>query len=67
MNMKEFGKIIRCEREKQEMTLKILAEKSGFGFRTLQYWERGTMQISLENADKLLKALGIEIKIGGRK
>ena len=46
------------------MTLKILAEKSGFGFRTLQYWERGTMQISLENADKLLKALNIKITIG---
>lgn len=29
-------------------------------------WEQGVKSISLQNADKLLKALGVELTIGGK-
>lgn len=47
------------------MTQSQLAERAGTTLRAVQYWEQGKKNITLENADKLLKALGVEIKIGG--
>jgi transcriptional regulator with XRE-family HTH domain len=41
-----------------------LAKKAGFTKRAIQYWEKGEKSISLENADKLFKALGVQITIG---
>ena len=60
-----IAEIIRKQRISQGITQRELAERSGFTLRSIQYWEKGTKSISLENADKLFKALGIEITIGG--
>ena len=38
--------------------------KASFTKRAIQYWEKGKKSISLENADRLLTALSVEIKIG---
>lgn len=67
MHRKEFAEILSKNRKLKNFSQKELAEKAGFTVRAIQYWEKGTKNISLENADKLLKALGIEIKIGGSK
>lgn len=64
MDSVEFAEIIRAKRKKQGMTQAELAEKSGFTRVAINYWEHGTKSITLENAHKLLKALGAEITIG---
>lgn len=67
MNSVEFAEIIRAKRKKQGMTQAELAEKSGFTRVAINYWEYGKKSISLENADRLLKALGMKIIIKDEK
>lgn len=67
MHRKEFAEIILENRKKKNISQKQLAEKAGFTLRAIQYWEKGMKNISLENADKLLKALEIKIMIGCQK
>ena len=67
MDRQKLAKIIKGTREKNNMTQSQLAERAGTTLRAVQYWEQGKKNISLENADKLLKALGVEITIGGSK
>lgn len=49
------------------MTLKQLADNTGFTVRAIQYWEASEKNISLENADKLLKVLNVSITIGSKE
>lgn len=65
MDRQEFAKILRKAREEKNITQLELAHRTGFTNRSIIFWEQGKKNISLENADKLLKALGIEITIGG--
>lgn len=60
----DFGKVIHNERIKQGLSRKELAEKAGFTKRAIIYWESGERTMSIENADRLFKALNITIKIG---
>lgn len=64
MYKRMIAELIRKQRNLQGITQRELAERSGFTLRSIQYWEKGTKSISLENADKLLKALGVELTIG---
>lgn len=64
MHKKEFAEILSKKRKLKNISQRELAEKAGFTLRAIQYWEKGMKNISLENADKLLKALGTEITIG---
>lgn len=64
MHIKEFSKFLRESRKQKGFSQSELAKKSGFTKRAIQYWEKGKKGISLENADRLLTALGVEIKIG---
>lgn len=64
MHIKEFSIILRENRKQRGISQSELAKKSGFTKRAIQYWEKGKKSISLENADRLLTALGVEIKIG---
>jgi transcriptional regulator with XRE-family HTH domain len=64
MHIKEFSKILRENRKQRGISQNELAKKAGFTKRAIQYWEKGAKSISLENADRLLTALGVEIKIG---
>lgn len=61
---KEFAEILSKNRKLRGLSQRELAERTGFTVRAIQYWEKGVKNISLENADKLLKALGTEITIG---
>lgn len=64
MRIEKIGNLIREEREKQGIGVLELAKKVGVTRRAIQYWESGSRGISLENADKVLKALNISIIIG---
>ena len=64
MNGKEFGELIRAERVKKGITQTKQEKMSGFTRVAINYWERQSRAITLENADKLLKALEIEVRIG---
>lgn len=59
-----FGNVIKNERIKQGISQKKLAEAAGVTTRAIIYWENGQRKISIENADRILKALDITIKIG---
>lgn len=63
MDRKTFGIALRKARMAKKLTQTQLAEKAGFTMRAVQYWEHGTKNITLENAAKLLDALGMEITI----
>lgn len=67
MDRKSLSQIIRRSREEQGMTLKQLADKTGFTVRAIQYWEASAKNISLENADRLLKVLNVNITIGSQE
>lgn len=66
MHINEFAEILLKSRKQKGFSQSELANKSGFTKRAIQYWEKGQKSISLENADKLLTALGTEIKIGNK-
>ena len=63
MDRMKFGEFIGQAREAQELTKTELAKRSGFTLRAVQYWEQGRKSITLENAARLLDALGLELVI----
>jgi DNA-binding helix-turn-helix protein len=64
MDKTSFGNFLKNARESAEMTQKELAKKAGFSDRAISMWENGTREISLYNADRLLKSLGQLFVIG---
>lgn len=67
MNYKKFAKILKSERKKVNITQQELADRIGITRYAIMAWENGRKNITLENADKVLKALGVEIIIGGQQ
>ncbi len=59
-----IGLMIAIERTKNNLSTKKLAEAVGCSSRAIEYWESGKRKISLENADKIFKALGKTLIIG---
>lgn len=57
-----YKEIIKSRQEKGLSVLQ-LAEKSGSSFKAIYIWESGKGNISFENAEKVLSALGKEIVI----
>ena len=64
MDKESFAQLFKKARESKGITKYALAKKTGFTHRAIVNWEQGKNSISLENADKLLKALGVELTIG---
>ncbi|WP_252224333.1 MULTISPECIES: helix-turn-helix transcriptional regulator [unclassified Clostridium] len=60
----KIGELIEKERIKNNISKAKLAEKVGCTSRAIDYWENGERSISLDNADKIFKTLGITITIG---
>lgn len=63
MDRKTFGIALRKARVAKNLTQTQLAKKAGFTMRAVQYWEQGRKNITLENAVRLLDALGLELVI----
>ena len=59
--------LIKRGRRAIDISKTQLAEKVGCTARAIEYWESGERKISLENADKVFKALDITVCIGKRK
>lgn len=58
-----FCKLLKQERQRQEMSVKELAEKSGLTTRAIYYYEREQRDVTLSYAERILDALGLEMKI----
>jgi len=63
MNIKEIGLEIRKRRKYLSITQEDLAEITGISRRSLQYIESGNMNPSVEQLEKILIAIGLEIII----
>jgi len=63
MNIKEIGIEIKRRRKYLSITQEDLAEITGISRRSLQYIEKGEMNPSIEQLEKILEALGLEIMI----
>ena len=60
----KLGEFLREKRIKQGLSQQELADKAGVTKRAIAYWENGERHISVENADKVFKALNATIKLG---
>lgn len=67
MNKGKFSRIIAETIKSSGMNKMEIARKTGFSRYSIIKWEKGEMSISLENADKLLQVLGVEITIGEKR
>lgn len=64
MGEQQFGKILQNERKRKGISQGELARMTGFTIRAISYWENGKRKMTLENADKVFKALHITVTIG---
>lgn len=60
----DIAKIIKKKRQEQGLSQKQLADMAGVTKRAIAYWEKEERQMSIENADKLLKALHASVMLG---
>ena len=60
----KVGEYLKEQRERQGLSHAKLAEAAGVSKRSLIYWEQGQRDMGVENADKVLRALGVSLKIG---
>jgi transcriptional regulator with XRE-family HTH domain len=63
MKIKEIGIDIKKRRNFLRITQHDLAEITGISRRSLQYIEKGQMNPSIEQLEKILDAIGLEIVI----
>ena len=61
MKIRDIGTEIKRRRKYLGITQIDLAEITGISRRSLQYIERGKMNPSIEQIEKILEALGLEI------
>lgn len=62
--MVNFAKLLREKRIEKGISRKELAITAGVTERAICYWERAERSMSIENADKVFSALGVEVVIG---
>ena len=62
VTLKNFGKRVREERTKQSLSQEELAEKAGVHRTYIGMIERAEKNITLQNIEKIAKALNIKIK-----
>lgn len=60
-------KILKSERIRQGISQQKLADLAGVTKRAVTYWENGKRKMTLESADKILKALHTSVTIGEQK
>lgn len=59
---KKFAETVRRMRRLQELSQEELAERAGLHRNFVGAIERGEMSVSLENAERLARALGVRLK-----
>lgn len=63
MDAREVMSLIKEEKEKQKVSTCELARQVGVSKSNVSYWLKGG-GITLENADKILRVLGVCVEIG---
>lgn len=66
ISMRRFDRILQDERKKKGISQEKLAKMTGVTVRKISYWETGKRKMTLENADKVFKALNVSVVIGER-
>lgn len=66
MNRYDFATRLHDSRKAEHLSQRQLAELAGVSRESVQKWEKGEKNISLENADKLMKVLNTTLTIGGK-
>ena len=61
--MNKFVKIIEQQRKAQEFSYAELARRSGVNARTLNGWAHGVVKPNIEDVEKALKGLGLELRV----
>lgn len=64
ISKEKLGLFFQQLRIKQGLSRKELAEKAQVSRNIIGYWENGKCCISIENADRMLKALSGQVVIG---
>lgn len=59
-----IGLLIEQLRTEKGMSRVELAKKAGCTRKAIEYWEKGQRAMSIENADKIFKALDVSVTIG---
>ena len=59
----DTGRVIRERRQAAKLSHDKLAALAGVSKRSLIYWEKGEREISVANMEKVLGAMGCELKI----
>lgn len=67
MNLQEIGRNIEIRRNALNLKQEDLAEMTGVTAKTLYHVETGKGNPSLENLQRILEALGLELYIGLKK
>lgn len=62
-----IAEIIKINRQKNNLTREQLAKLSGVSKDSIYAWEKGKRIPSIYSADKVLKALNIEMAIGKKR
>lgn len=63
----DISKYIKQKRLQSSISVKELAELSGFSFKTIYLWESGEKNITYKSLVQLLDSLGLEIQIVEKK
>jgi len=61
-----FGDLLRKMMEKNNVSPRELALRTGYSKRAIHFWMKGERTPSIKTADILLKALNEELTIGGK-
>lgn len=61
-----YGELIKKRRKKQNMSTYKLAKLTGVSETAVLRWESGERNLTLNNADKVFKVLGVSVVIGAR-
>ena len=64
MDKKNFGEWLKANRKAKGLTQQELADKCGVTRESIVWWETGKNSVSLENAGKVVKALGTSLTLG---
>lgn len=64
IDLSRIGELIKEKRIEKGLTIEQLAKKADVSGRTIAYWENGQKMPTVLYLDRILKALGEELKIG---
>lgn len=65
--MSNISIILRDARKDKGVSQQVLADAVGVSKETVYLWENGKRKMTLDNADRAFKALGVSVTIGAEE